>query len=162
MIHRIGVDAPVELIFRSIPRDGSLNSCWPGHLARIEVSDGPGSEACVNALGWRRLPLFRLTELGVRQTDESSRHLLFLCHGGYPAGILGMFVRPTIPELNEERASQFFFVVSFNFYGQRHGWWARRLQGVWERIHNRATSHILDRFRRHCEHAARASQEVPA
>jgi len=160
-IHRIGIDAPVDAIYRAIPRNGAQTAFWPNHLARVEPGHPVGSEARVHAFGWRHLLLFRLTEIRVPEVDDSSRHLLFRSEGGYPDGIFAMFVRPTIPELNEERASQFFFVVSFNFYGRPHRFGARVVQRVWEAIHNRAAAHILNRFRQHCEYEARRAEIRP-
>ena len=167
-IHRIGIDAPVELIFREIRRDASLGACWPNHLARVRRADPAVGNASVNVLGLKFWSLFQLTEIEVEEFEGAARHLLFRSHGGYPIGRFGMFVRPTIPELGEKSTSQFFFVVTFNFYGRPRWWGAKFVHGIWEAIHNRATGNILNRFRRLCECEARRADasfgetEIPA
>ncbi|MHC4449209.1 MAG: hypothetical protein ACYS0E_03555 [Planctomycetota bacterium] len=151
-IHRIGINATADQVMDAIRNGAALDACWPNHLARVERNGT--AEARVSVLGCRFWSLFRLTEIEVDPVEGEARHLLFRSHGGYPIGIFAMFVRPSIRELNEEASSQFFFVVSFNFYGRPHGWVARFVHGIWEAIHNRATGNILNRFRKTCEGSA--------
>ncbi|MHC4940340.1 MAG: hypothetical protein ACYTHK_15455 [Planctomycetota bacterium] len=148
-IHRIGIEAPPERIMEVIREGEAREFCWPNHLARVRPDGSAASR--VSLLGFRFWTLFRLTPMDPDEADAN--HLLFRSHDGYPIGVFAMFVRPSVRELGEVRESQFFFVVSFNFYGRRHGRFARFLHRIWERIHNRATGNILGRLRRHCEAA---------
>ena len=153
-VHRIGIDAPVEEIFAELRRRNATTACWPDHLAHVQRRAAPNGDTHVSVLGWKFWSLFRLTEVESDTFGGEARHLLFRSHGGYPIGIFAMLVRPSIRELGESSESQFFFVVSFDFYGQPHWWGAKFVHGLWEAIHNRATGNILNRFRQLCESEA--------
>jgi len=152
-IHRIGIDAPVDRIFEVIRSGAAATACWPNRLARLQRDADSATNARVNVLGLPFWSLFRLTEVELDDVGDGARKILFRCHGGYPIGIFAMLARPSYSELGEHRTSQFFFVVSFNFYGRPRWWGARVLHGMWESVHNRATGNILNRLRRLCEAA---------
>jgi hypothetical protein len=116
---------------------------------------GSETNARVSVLGCPFWSLFRLTEVELDEFGTDAQKLLFRCHGGYPIGIFAMLARPSVRELGEKRATQFFFVVSFNYYGRPHWWGARWLHGIWEKVHNRAAGNILNRLRHLCESEAR-------
>ncbi len=170
-IHRIPVAAPAQIVFDELRRWTTVESCWPCHLAALERVDG--GIACVRVfllgrreslfglrsgfLGLDFIPLFQMDLLKLQDLPgpldvDNARFLLYACSGGYPMGFLGIYVRSSAAGLGETGTSQVFFMVSFDFYG-RKSWWpgVRLVQAVWERIHNRATANILNRFKRRCE-----------
>ena len=62
-----------------------------------------------------------------------------------------MYVRSAIPEQKETEQAQLFFSVGFDFYGKVGGLDISIINKIWEKIHNRATSNILNRFKQLCE-----------
>ncbi|HET7294416.1 MAG TPA: hypothetical protein VFM88_18475 [Vicinamibacteria bacterium] len=166
-IHRIGVDVPARYVFGELRSPEVATLCWPCHLAALERV-GKGTERLrVYLLGRRGSlfgPLFQLDELQVQdrpdaQDVDSARFLLFSCSGGYPIGILSVYVRSSIPSQGEREQTQVFFLVSFNFYGKRNWPGSHLMGGFWEWIHNRVTSNILTRFKELCEARFEALRE---
>jgi hypothetical protein len=177
-IHRIGVAAPARLVFEELRRWSVIETCWPRHLAALERVDG--SIACVRVflldrretlfglrsgfLGLDFIPLFRLDLLKLQDSPspvdvDNARFLLYACRGGYPIGILAIYVRSSIAGQGEAEQSQVFFVVSFDFYGRKHWPGVPLVTPIWEWIHNRATANILNRFKDLCEARFRRIRE---
>ena len=169
-IHRIGIDAPVKYVFEEFFSEDMESRCWPGHVANQRRPKEGVEEIHVVGLGGmrrvhslaRRLfgdgfgTLFRMTLLRAQHSPDpsdfdSARYLLFECGGGYPVGILGIYVRSPLPRRDEHGTAQFFFVVGFNFYGHRKWPRIRALNRMWEAVHNRVTVNVLNRFKRLCE-----------
>lgn len=169
-IHRIGVDAPPRFAFEALRRWAVVLTCWPRHFAALERVGGGIERIRVylldrretlfgfpsGFLGFDFIPLFQMDLLKLQDAPspadmDNGRFLLYACRGGYPIGILAIYVRSSIAARGEEEESQVFFVVSFDFYGKKN-WPAMRLvKPIWERIHNRVTANILNRFKDLCE-----------
>jgi hypothetical protein len=169
-IHRIGIDAPVKDVFEAFFSEDMEARCWPDHVAHQRRPKAGVEEIHVVGFGGMQRfhaaartlfgdgfgTLFRMTLLRAQHSPDSAdldnvRYLLYRCDGGYPVGILGIYVRSPLPQLGEVGTSQFFFVVGFNFYGHR-GWRRIRvLNRMWEGVHNRVTVNVLNRFKRLCE-----------
>ena len=168
-IHRIGIEAPVSLVFEESLKWSGASPCWPNHIATVESADESGVAIRILLLGsWtKRLRrgfsqsksnlglLFRLTEIK-RQVDphpdsDNARYLLYECSGGYPIGIFCIYVRSSLESLGEREQSQVFFAVSFNFFGLRPSRLTRGLSRIWQGVHNRVTANVLDRFKQICE-----------
>jgi hypothetical protein len=169
-IHRIGVRAPVTFVFEELRRWDELSSWWPNRLAEIERVSGSLELIRVFFLGRRIhpfglefrlfgfnvIPLFELHALRIREVPgpldcDNARYLLFDCRGGYPAGILAGYVRSPIADQTEADETQFFFAVGFDFDG-KEGWRGNhRMNRLWEKLHNRVTANVLNRFKRDCE-----------
>lgn len=165
-IHRIGIAAPVQYVFRELLEWDAGCAFWPNHLAAVERRDGGLEHVRVHLLGrvgrktgrlgLEKPPLFEMTALELREAPalgdvDSARYLLYRCTGGYPIGIFAIYVRSSIPAQSEREQTQVFFIVSFNPHGRKE--WSRRhlVTRMWERIHNRVTSNVLNRFKRLCE-----------
>lgn len=165
-IHRIGVQAPGQLVFEELRHRTVIQACWPRYLAALEPTDDAFEHMRVFLLGERDrlfglrsgflgldfIPLFRLDLLKVQDHPsptgvDNARFLLYSCNGGYPIGILGIYVRSPIPARGETEQTQVFFVVSFDFFG-RKGWLVRSVvKPVWEWLHDRVTANMLNRFK---------------
>lgn len=108
--------------------------------------------------------LFRLT-LRRLQSDpdpadfDNARYLFFDCSGGYPIGIMAVYVRSPIAELGEQGQSQLFMAVGFNFYGRRDWPHLGIVNRAWEAIHNRVTANVLNEFKQDCESRCRTRFE---
>ncbi len=157
-VHRIGIEAPVSLIFEELLTWHDASTWWPNHLAYVDRVDG-GIE-CIRMLlfGTRGRPitLFRLNAIRLQRNPgpadlDNARYVLYETSGGYPIGVFGVYVRSQIADREEKERSQLFFVVGFNFYGKKD--WPHRhvINPVWEWVHNRATANILNRFKQLCE-----------
>lgn len=169
-VHRIGVAAPGRLIFEEFASGAVAEACWPNHLAALD-RDGGGIEHVrvflldrrVTLFGLRSgflgldfIPLFQLDLLKRQDTAapdavDDGRFLLYSCSGGYPIGIFGVYVRSSLPGTDEEGESQVFILVSFNFFGKRTWPGLGLVQRVWEWVHNRVTSNVLNRLKNLCE-----------
>jgi hypothetical protein len=169
-IHRIGVAAPVRYVFEELFANVGDSLCWPNHVATLQPVSGGIEEIRVFLLGGpgglfgrlRRIfgpgfgTLFRLNAVRIQHLPnpadfDNARYMLFRCSGGYPVGILVIYVRSPIAEKQEPELAQLFFAVSFNFYGKKN-WPLRRLANrVWEGIHNRVTANVLNRYKQLCE-----------
>ena len=169
-IHRIGIEAPVQHVFRELLRWDAGSLFWPNHLATVERREGHLQHIRVYLLGGRRrVPGFRNGLFGLHDTPlfvmdaikfqeappswdvDNARYLLYECSGGYPIGIFATYVRSPIAAEAEVEPTQAFFVVGFNIHGRRE-WSGRHLvTATWEKIHNRVTANILNRFKMLCE-----------
>ncbi|MHC4548611.1 MAG: hypothetical protein ACYTEZ_07520 [Planctomycetota bacterium] len=155
-LHRIGIEAPVQLIFEELFTWHDASVWWPNHLACVERQDGSLEHARMLLLGVRRWPLFELDAVRIRRQpgrgdQDNARYALYETKGGYPMGMFGMYVRSRIADRGEGERSQLFFAVGFDFYGKK-GWPHRRvINPIWEWLHNRITGNILHRVKRVCE-----------
>ncbi len=115
--------------------------------------------------GFQLIPLFLLNAIRIKDVPDNfdfdnARYLLYECSGGYPIGILAIYVRSSIPEMGEVTKSQLIFGVGFNFFGNEKWQEKRKLMNIiWERVHNRVTSNVLNRFKQLGEWRIDAIQE---
>ncbi|MBT6835993.1 MAG: hypothetical protein HOA61_08095 [Bacteroidetes bacterium] len=93
-----------------------------------------------------------LNAISIKKTPDptgidNARYLLYKSSGGYPIGIFTMYVRSSIVNEQEMEKSQLFLIVRFNFYGKAN--WSKRkiINRIWESIHDRVTSNVLNRFK---------------
>jgi hypothetical protein len=104
-------------------------------------------------LGLPLIPLFELKALGIKKVPDkfdtdNPRYFVYDCSGGYPIGILAIYIRSSIPEMGETGKSQLFFGVSFNFFGKKEWQEKRKLVNIlWEWVHNRVTANVLNRIK---------------
>jgi hypothetical protein len=177
-IHRIGIDAPVLTVWEEVQHWGPACDFWPNRVATIDLDRrSPGTFEVFlfgrrdSLFGIRRglfgfdfVPLFRMDLLQRQDTPgrldpDNGRFLLYRGIGGYPVGLFSLYLRSAIPAEGERERTQFFFVVAFDFYG-RPAWSNRRVvRHVWERVHNRVTANVLNRFKAHCEDEFAQRQE---
>lgn len=155
-IHRIGVNAPVSYMFNEILKWNGDSTCWPNHIAKADRVNDQLENIRILLLGIPRFPLFLLKARLFKKTPDSfdfdnARYLLYDCSGGYPIGVFSMYVRSPIESLGEKSQSQLFIVVGFNFYGKEK--LARRglINKTWEAVHNRVTTHVLNRMKQLAE-----------
>ena len=166
-IHKIGVDAPVSYIFNELLQWNGDSTCWPNHIAKVDRIGNDLKRIQIQPFGWKKypfrfmksffgfklIPLFLLNAIQVKQVPDSfdfdnARYLLYKCSGGYPIGVYVMYVRSSIPSMGETAQSQLIFAVGFNFYGNEN-WQNRRklVNRIWESVHNRVTSNVLNRVK---------------
>jgi hypothetical protein len=169
-IHRIGIDVPVGFASRQLETWNSQSSWWPNHLARLEAENGDLRHIRVFFLGRKKhlpgirwslfglnvVPLFEMHALEIRQVPgrmdfDNARYMLYRCTGGYPVGIVVIYVRSPIASRGEPDQTQLFFAVGFNFYGKKDWPENHPISTIWQRIHNRVAANILNRFKRECE-----------
>jgi len=169
-IHQIGIDVPVKYVFEEFFSEDVEARCWPDHFATQHRQREGVEEIDVvvcgrmrrfyalarSLFGQRFGTLFRMTLLRAQHVPnpsdfDNARYLLYSSGGGYPVGVVGIYVRSTIPGRGERGISQFFFVVGFNFYGRRAWPGIRAVNRLWESVHNRVTVNVLNRFKRLCE-----------
>ena len=167
-IHQIGIQVPVKFAHEEMMEWDGQSLFWPHSIATIESIDGSREHIKIVLLGqatqtlrrWlRRLAprfgtLFRLTALSFQHEPhpsslDNARFLLYACSGGYPIGIFFQYVRSPVEAQGEVEKAQLFFVVGFNFYGKQR--WPRFAARTWEKIHNRVTANVLNRFKALCE-----------
>lgn len=169
-IHRIVVDAPVSFVFEQFRTWEPRSVWWPNRIAKLEADDRKLNLIRVFFLGRKKhflglkasffglnvIPLFEMQVLKVREVPDArdfdnARYMLYRCSGGYPVGIVVVYVRSPIPARGEPDRTHVFFVVGFNFYGKED--WPKQhvINNIWERIHNRVTSNVLNRFKTECE-----------
>ncbi|MGA9270536.1 MAG: hypothetical protein WBV45_07945 [Lutimonas sp.] len=166
-INKIGIDAPVNQIFDELMNFRNNPSCWPNHIAKLDRVDNDMRHIRILPFGWKRypfkfmksffglplIPLFLLDAIRIKNVPDSydfdnARYFLYECSGGYPIGILAIYVRSSIPELGETSTSQLVFGVGFNFFGNRKWQEKRKLVGrFWESVHNRVTANVLNRLK---------------
>ncbi len=164
-IHKIGVEAPVSYVFNELLNWNGDSTCWPNHVAKVERIDNRIEQIRILPFGWSKypfkfmksflglnlIPLFYLNSIRIKQVPDAfdfdnARYLLYRSSGGYPIGIFTMYVRSSIAELGETERSQLIFAVSFNFYGKEKQ--ANKLVNIiWENVHNRVTSNVLNRIK---------------
>jgi hypothetical protein len=177
-IHRVGIDAPVSYVFEEAQNWGEGLSSWPNWVATLEPVDADPAYIEVRLLGGLRRTqrfmkrlfgprfgrLFRLTarkrqDIPDPANFDNARYLFFECSGGYPIGIMAVYVRSPIAPLGETKPTQFFLVVGFDFYGRKN--WPRSgiINRIWGTIHNRVTGNVLNEFKRSCEARCRRRLE---
>jgi hypothetical protein len=153
-IHRVGIEAPTALVWETVTRWRPDGGYWPNTLARAEFARHLPRHVEILLLG--HIPLFQLDFLRWQTTPgptdvDNARYLIYRCRGGYPMGVLSIYVRSRIEAEDEVEPTQLFFVVSFDFFGRKNWLNARLARPLWEAIHNRVTGHSLIRFKAHCE-----------
>ena len=166
-INKIGIDAPVNLIFNELVHFNGTPSCWPKTIAKVDRKNNDFKHIRMLPFGWKRypfkfmksffglplIPLFMLDAIRVKDVPDSfdfdnARYLVYDCSGGYPIGILAIYVRSSIPEMGETTKSQLIFGVGFNFFGNQKWQEKRKLLGrIWEWVHNRVTDNVLNRIK---------------
>lgn len=168
-IHRIGIRVPVRHVFEELLNWDGDSTCWPNHIAAADRLGGRLEHIQIFLLGRRKypfgfkkglfglkyIPLFSLNALKFQHrpglSDDNARYLLYGSSGGYPIGIFTMYVRSAIPKRGELEQSQLFLAVGFNFYGKEHKPSVNIVNTIWEKIHNRVTANVLNRFKQLCE-----------
>jgi hypothetical protein len=168
-LHQIGVEAPVQNVFEEVLQWSGHSSCWPNHLATVELPEGRVDRIDIrpmglcripfgagSRIGWNVPPLFALEAREIQRTpdqfgSDNARYVLYSCSGGYPIGIVSIYVRSSVAEQGETERTQVFFGVGFDFYGKESLSRARPLMRVWEGVHNRVTANVLNRFKQVCE-----------
>jgi hypothetical protein len=170
-IHKIGVDAPPSYVFDELLRWNGDSTCWPNHIARIQLVNNRLENIRVllfgrdkypfglknSFFGLKLLPLFHMNAVRIKRIPDpfdfdNARYLLYECSGGYPIGIFFMYVRSSIEEMGETEQSQLFLTVGFNFYGKED--WSKRFrlfEKIWQVIHNRVTANVLTRIKQLAE-----------
>jgi len=167
-IHQIGIRVPVKFVHEELMHWEGNSPFWPNHIATIDRIDGSRKNIEMNLLGqttprirrWlRRIApqfgtLFLMKALRIqhqphRSDFDNARFLLYECSGGYPIGIFFQYVRSPIESQGEVERAQLFLAVSFDFYGKQH--WPRGVAHTWEKIHNRVTANVMNRFKQMCE-----------
>ena len=151
-IHQIGVDTPVNYMFNELLRWDGDSTCWPNHIAKVDRIDDQLEDIRILLLGIGKYPLFRLKDRNFKKTPDgfdfdNARYLLYNCSGGYPIGFFGMYVRSPIADMGEVCPSQLFFIVGFNFYGQKNFDRIHFIHRIWQNIHNRVTTNVLNRMK---------------
>ena len=166
-IHKIGIEAPSQYIFNELLQWNGDSSCWPNYIAKVDRIDNDLENIRILPFGWKRypfrfmksflglkiIPLFLLKSIRIKSKPDTfdfdnARYILYECSGGYPIGIFSMYARSSIAELGETEQSQLFFVVGFNFYGNEKWQDHRKLiNKIWETMHNRVTTNVLNRMK---------------
>ena len=163
-IHQISIRAPVRFVHEEMLEWNGDSPYWPNHIATVESIEGDRRRIKIRLLGrftqaisrWIRRPefgtLFRLEALRFQNNPDpdfdNARYFLYDCSGGYPIGIYFQYVRSPVSHQGEREETQLFFVVGFDFYGQKK--WPKWASRMWERVHNRVTANVLNRFRKLC------------
>jgi hypothetical protein len=174
-IHKIGIAAPASFVFEEFLDWQTVLRCWPGHIATLERFNGDFEHLHVYLLGRKKrllglkyellglnvIPLFTMKMIRMQRVPEPSdfdgqRYVLYECSGGYPVGVFCCYVRSSIEELEETEQSQVFMAVVFNFYGKENWPETHIVNIAWEKIHNRVTANILNRFKQLCEYRFKA------
>jgi hypothetical protein len=168
-IHRIGINVPVRYVFEELLNWDGDSTCWPNHIATVNRLNGRLEHIQIFFLGRKTypygfkngffglkfIPLFSLNALRFQSlpglSDDNARYLLYDSFGGYPIGIFTMYVRSCIPKLGEKEQTQLFLAVGFNFYGKERRQNIKIVNTIWEKIHNRVTANVLNRFKQLCE-----------
>lgn len=165
-VHRIGIEAPVSYVFNELLNWNGDSTCWPNHIAKVERIDDNIEEIRILPFGWKKypfgfrknffgmnfIPLFLLNSIRIKRVPDAfdfdnARYLLYKCSGGYPIGIFMMYVRSSIADMGETEQSQLFFTVGFNFYGKEYRSRWSFLNRIWEGVHNRVTTNVLNRIK---------------
>lgn len=166
-IHKIGVEAPASYLFEEIMKWNGDSSCWPNHIANVDIQDEKLEKIKVYLFRSYKWPFgtktkefgFRLFDLNilktqktpVRQDVDNARYLIYNCSGGYPIGIFTMYVRSSIAGVDKQGMSQLFILTGFNFFGNRTLTRIRLIRKIWEMVHNRVTTNVANRFKQLCE-----------
>jgi hypothetical protein len=168
-IHRIGIQVPVQYVFEELLQWDGDSTCWPNHMACVERLKGELEHIQIFFLGRKKypfgvkngffglkfIPLFCLNAIRFQRlpglSDDNARYLLYDSSGGYPIGIFTMYVRSSIADRGEVEPAQLFLAVGFNFYGKENRSKIGFVNKIWEKIHNRVTANVLNRFKQLCE-----------
>lgn len=165
-IHQIGVDTPVSYMFNELLQWDGNSTCWPNHIAKVDRVDNKLEDIQILLFGRTKhplglnkilertklIPLFKLKARNFKKTPDgfdfdNARYLLYDCSGGYPIGFFVMYVRSPIADMGEVLPSQLFFIVGFNFFGRNNFDPMRLIHKVWQGVHNRVTTHVLNRMK---------------
>lgn len=164
-VHKIGIDVPVKYVFEELLKWSGNSNYWPNQIARVKRINGNLEKILIYVLGLEKVnpwgllsngikfkPLFNMSAIKIQYstptTDtDNARYLLYKCSGGYPIGIFALYVRSSIKEQGETEKTQLFSLVAFNFYGKKNRFYNSLLNPLWEKIHNRATTNILNRMK---------------
>lgn len=157
-IHRIGIEAPADFVWTEFSRPDPDPDFWPSRLARICWHGEGADHGKILLLGLPFAPLFRLDLVRRQETPpptdvDGTRYALYRCSGGYPVGTFSVHVRSRIVAEGEVEPTQMFFIVAFDFFGRKHWLGTRVIRPVWESIHNRVTTQVLNRFKARCREA---------
>jgi hypothetical protein len=169
-IHKIGIEAPVRYVFEELLHWDGDSTCWPNYVAKVERINNRIESIQIFLFGKKKyplgfknsffglkyIPLFHLDAMKIQHLPDpadfdNARYLLYKCSGGYPIGIFCIYARSPIAEQQEVEHTQLFFVVGFNFYGKEDQPKMHFINKIWEKIHNRVTANILNRFKQLCE-----------
>jgi len=169
-IHKIGIEAPVRYVFEELLNWDGDSTCWPNHLARVERINGHIQHIRIFLFGKKKypfgfkkgifglkfIPLFNLNAIKIQHLPDPSdfdnaRYFLYECSGGYPIGFFSIYTRSAIAGQQEKDSTQLFLVVGFNFYGRKDWHSPHIFNKIWEKIHNRVTANIMNRFKQLCE-----------
>jgi hypothetical protein len=169
-MHKIGIEAPVSYVFEELLKWNGDSTCWPNHIANVNLKEGRLEDIQINMFGFTKypfglkkgifgmnfVPLFNLNAIKFQKTPDpvnfdNARYLLYESSGGYPIGIFSPYIRSSIAARKEEEQTQLFLLVGFNFYGKEE--WSKKkiINKLWESIHDRVTSNVLNRFKQLCE-----------
>jgi len=165
-VHKIGLNVPGRYVFEELLQWDGNSPFWPNRIARVERIAKQIEHIQIYLLGLERLAaryggkwslfklirLFDLDSMRIQSLPEkadrdNARFLLYQCSGGYPIGIFSIYVRSSIEALQENEQTQLFAIVAFNFYGKKQWFFSRLINYMWETIHNRVTSNILNRMK---------------
>lgn len=166
-IHRIGVNVPASYLFDELLRWNGDSTCWPNHIAKVNLVDNKLEEIQIflfglskyfpgtkkkGLFGFRLFHLFDLKAIKIHKVPsvndaDNARYILYECKGGYPIGVFTMYVRSSIPERGEKEMSQLFMMVGFNFFGSKTLSKNKFLKSLWSIIHNRVTSNVVCRVK---------------
>ncbi len=176
-IHKIGIEVPARYVFEEILQWDGDSTCWPNNIATVERIGGRLEHIQICLLGCKKyplgfkkaffglkfIPLFNLDAIKFQHTpglsDDNARFLLYESSGGYPIGVFTMYVRSSIAKQGEIEQTQLFLAVGFNFYGKESRSHANIANKTWEKIHNRITANIMNRFKQLCEWRFQRIQE---
>ena len=178
-INRISIEAPVSYVFNELLDFNGNPLCWPNHIAKVDRINNDYKHIRILPFGWKRypfksmksflglpiIPLFLLKSIRVKDVPDSydfdnARYLVYECSGGYPIGILAIYIRSSIPEMGETSKSQLIFGVGFNFFGKQKWQENKKLVSrLWEWVHNRVTANVLNRIKQLSEWRIETIQE---
>jgi hypothetical protein len=165
-VHQIGIEAPVSYVFNELLNWNGDSTCWPNYIAKVERINNNIEEIRILPFGWKKypfsfqkslfgihcIPLFNLNSIRIKRVPDAfdfdnARYLLYKCNGGYPIGIFMMYVRSSIADMGEKEQAQLFFTVGFNFYGKGYKKRQKYRNMLWEAVHNRVTSNVMNRLK---------------
>ncbi len=169
-IHKIGIEVPVKYVFEELLLWDSCSNYWPNRIARVKRINDSLEKILIYVFGVEKFkfnwllakdikikPLFNMTALKFQYNPpansgtDNARYLLYRCSGGYPIGIFTLYARSPIIEQNEFENTQLFSLVAFNFYGNKHWFYSKLINPIWEKIHNRVTGNVLNRMKQEFE-----------
>lgn len=169
-IHRIGIAAPIDVVWRALSEWQPSGGYWPNHLAEAVLRRNLPNHIEIFLLGRRTslfglrngflglnfIPLFHMDILKRQavpspEDPDRTRYLIYSCSGGYPMGVFSIYVRSPIATEEEHDPAQLIVIVSFDFFGWKNWLGTFVVRPIWESVHNRVTANWLNRFKRHCE-----------